>query len=247
MRIGQRRLLDDNARRRQTSFNAMDPVLAERAEAEEIASRKRLRLAVAVGVVLHAILFVVVFPSAPSRPRQIGRESRLYVIQQVRFSPPETARPPAPAQTNPKAKKIPIPDPTPDEPEPIENEVNQASDLDFPDVASGDIVAIPDAPPGPGVSVYQISGNVKAPVKIHAPDPIYTEEARMARIQGVVILQTIIDAAGQVTDIRVLKGLPSGLTEAAVEAVSQWRFRPATLEGKPVAVHYLVTISFSVQ
>ena len=78
-------------------------------------------------------------------------------------------------------------------------------------------------------------------------DPIYPEEARQARVQGVVILQTIINALGKVTDIKVLKGLPSGLTEAAVEAVSQWEFRPATLEGKPVAVYYMVTISFSVQ
>ncbi len=49
------------------------------------------------------------------------------------------------------------------------------------------------------------------------------------------------------TDVKVLKGLPSGLTEAAVEAVPKWRFEPATLEGNPVAVYYLVTVSFSVQ
>jgi TonB family protein len=66
-------------------------------------------------------------------------------------------------------------------------------------------------------------------------------------VQGVVILQTIIDTEGLVRNIKILKGLPSGLTEAAVEAVSAWRFEPATLDGKPVAVYYLVTVSFSVQ
>lgn len=225
----------------------MDPVLADRAASEEAASRRRLRIAVLVGALVHAVLFVIVFPSTPSEPRYVGRESRLYVIRQVRFSPPETAQRPTRPQTNPKAKKIPIPDPTPEEPEPLVTDVNQTSDLDFPNVATGDVVSIPDGPPGPSVSVYQVSGNVKAPVKIHAPDPVYPEEARLARVQGVVILQTIINRQGEVTDIRVLKGLPSGLTEAAVSAVSQWRFRPATLEGEPVAVHYLITISFNVQ
>ena len=106
---------------------------------------------------------------------------------------------------------------------------------------------IPEGPAGPAIGPMQISGNVLAPVRIHAPDPHYPEEARHARVQGVVILQTIIDKLGNVTDVKVLKGLPSGLTEAAVEAVSSWRFKPATLEGEPVAVYYLVTVSFSVQ
>jgi protein TonB len=84
-------------------------------------------------------------------------------------------------------------------------------------------------------------------VRIYSPDPHYPEEARHARVQGVVILQTIINTDGNVTNVKVLKSLPSGLTEAAVGAVSSWRFKPATLEGKPVAVYYLVTVSFSVQ
>lgn len=247
MRIGQPRVFANRTQRRHTSFNALDPVLAERIEAEAASARKRVRLAVALGLVIHAVLFVIVFPSTTSEPRQIGREQRLYVIRQVRFKPPAAVqRPPVP-QTSPKVKRIPIPDPTPDEPEPIESEANTITEVDFPEVGSGDIVSIPEGPPGPSVSVYQIAGNVRPPEKIHSPDPVYPEEARMARIQGAVILQTIIDARGKVTDIRVLKGLPSGLTEAAVAAVSQWRFRPATLEGEPVAVHYLVTISFSVQ
>jgi TonB family protein len=247
MRIGEPRISVDRTPSRQTSFNAMDPVLAERVLTDQIDSRRRLRLAIVVGLLVHAVLFMIVFPAARSEPRYVGREQHLYAIRQIRFSPPPAARRAAKPQTNPKAKKIPIPDPTPDEPEPVVDETSQTSDLDFPGVSSGEAVAVPEGPSGPGVSVYQVSGNVKAPEKIHAPEPIYPEEARLAHIQGVVILQTIIDAKGDVTDIRVLKGLPSGLTEAAVAAVSQWRFRPATLEGVPVAVHYLVTISFSVQ
>lgn len=94
--------------------------------------------------------------------------------------------------------------------------------------------------PGP----MNITGNIVAPVKIFAPQPQYTEEARRARIQGVVIVQAIIDCRGLVIDINVLKGLPSGLTEAAVSAISQWQFEPATVDGRPVSVYYNLTVNF---
>ncbi len=102
----------------------------------------------------------------------------------------------------------------------------------------------PTAPcPGP----FQVGGDVSAPLKISAPSPQYTEQARQARIQGVVIVQAIIDCAGFVTDINVLKELPMGLTEAAVEAISQWRFEPARLNGSPVSVYYNLTVNFRLQ
>lgn len=75
--------------------------------------------------------------------------------------------------------------------------------------------------------------------------PQYTPEARAQRIQGVVILQTTIDLAGRVRDVEVLKGLPLGLSEAAVEAVETWTFMPALdEEGRPVEVLYNLTVSF---
>jgi TonB family protein len=75
--------------------------------------------------------------------------------------------------------------------------------------------------------------------------PQYTPEARAQRIQGVVILQATIDLAGRVRDVEVLKGLPLGLGEAAVEAVRDWTFVPALDEqGRPVEVHYNLTVSF---
>ena len=89
-----------------------------------------------------------------------------------------------------------------------------------------------------------VRGDVQRPVKIHEVLPQYTEEARLARIQGTVILQAVIGKGGDVERVEVLKGLPIGLSEAAVEAVKQWRFEPATLHGKPVKVYFNLTINF---
>ena len=77
--------------------------------------------------------------------------------------------------------------------------------------------------------------------------PAYTEIARRARIQGIVVVETIIDTQGSVTDVRVLKSLPMGLSESAVDAVKQWRFRPATLDRRPVSVYFTLTVKFDLQ
>ncbi len=92
---------------------------------------------------------------------------------------------------------------------------------------------------------YRVDGDrVKAPRKIDGPPPTYTAEAKEARLQGVVILAATIDARGRVTAVDVLKEMPMGLTEAAVEAIRAWRFEPATRDGEAVEVLYNLTINF---
>jgi TonB family protein len=75
-------------------------------------------------------------------------------------------------------------------------------------------------------------------------EPKYTDEARDANIQGAVVMEIFIDAEGHVTDTRVLKPLGYGLDEKAIEAVSAWRFNPATKNGKPVAIKATAEINF---
>ncbi len=82
------------------------------------------------------------------------------------------------------------------------------------------------------------------PVKVHDVAPQYPDLAREARIQGIVILKTLIDDQGNVADIEVLKSLLMGLSEAAVDAVKQWKFRPATVDGTPVPANHNVTVNF---
>jgi TonB family protein len=73
-----------------------------------------------------------------------------------------------------------------------------------------------------------------APVRISGEEPKYSEEARRARVQGVVLLEIIIEADGRVSGGRVLKPLPFGLTEAAIESVRTWRYKPGREGGRAV-------------
>jgi TonB family protein len=91
---------------------------------------------------------------------------------------------------------------------------------------------------------YHVGDGVKAPVAIVHVNPIYPEEARQARISGIVILETVIDRNGVVKDVRVRKPLPFGLSEAAVDAVKQWTFKPGTLNGEAVDVVFNLTMNF---
>jgi len=150
-------------------------------------------------------------------------------------------------QKRERKRTIPIPDPTPEEPEPI-----RLAEIEVPDLELTDdlVFGIPDTPPGPGIvggQPMRLGDGIDPPVKIHYPQPKYTEEGRLSRIQGVVILEAVIDAAGDVHNVKVLKGLPMGLSEAAVEAARQWKFKPATLDGRPVPVFLNLTIRFSLQ
>ena len=85
---------------------------------------------------------------------------------------------------------------------------------------------------------------MRAPVKVFAPSPTYTELARRSRIEGIVVLRAVIDARGTVVSAEILRGLPMGLSEAALDAVRQWRYEPATLRGRPVAVTFTLTVRF---
>lgn len=112
----------------------------------------------------------------------------------------------------------------------------------------------PVAPPPPLLTLeevrkgpFDVGDDIQPPKKILAPQPRYTKEARKGRVQGVVIAQVIIDKWGDVTIVKVLKGLSMGLTETALEAMSQWKFEPATLNGEPVEVYYNLTVNFRLQ
>ena len=90
----------------------------------------------------------------------------------------------------------------------------------------------------------RVGGDVKAPVTISRVEPTYPEVARKARVQGLVIVECVIDKNGTVRDVKVLKPLPFGLDQAAADAVKRWRFKPGTLNGQPVDVIFNLTVTF---
>jgi len=214
---------------------------------EDPGEKRGLRLAVTAAVVAHLVLFAIQLPAARAVLRPAAPARPVYLVQQVRFSPP----PPKAEQMQPKQKEkkrvVPIPDPTPEEPEPIRLAEIEAPEFDV--ARDGVVFGIPDAPPsdGPMGPVLQLTGDITPPEKIYYPTPRYTEEGRQARVQGVVILEAVVDTDGNVSRVKVLKGLPFGLSEEAVETARQWKFRPAKKAGVPVAVFLNLTIRFSLQ
>jgi protein TonB len=92
--------------------------------------------------------------------------------------------------------------------------------------------------------VYKVGEGASAPVPIYSPDPKYSKEARHAKYQGICVLWLVVGTDGRPRNIRVSRTLGYGLDEKAIEAVRKWRFKPATKDGKPVAVEVSVQVNF---
>ncbi|HEX8558771.1 MAG TPA: energy transducer TonB [Pyrinomonadaceae bacterium] len=78
------------------------------------------------------------------------------------------------------------------------------------------------------------------------PEPGFTEEARRNNVTGVVRLRAILSASGEVTSLSVVKGLPDGLTEKAIAAARQIRFRPALKDGRSVSQYVVLEYNFNI-
>jgi TonB family protein len=119
----------------------------------------------------------------------------------------------------------------------------------------------PPPPPPPGMVIevpeayrvtlerlqpLRIGGGIKAPAKIKDVRPVYPPIAQAARVQGVVIVEAVIDADGRVADSRILRSIPL-LDEAALRAVQEWEFTPTLLNGMPHSVVMTVTVNFRMQ
>jgi protein TonB len=85
---------------------------------------------------------------------------------------------------------------------------------------------------------------VTAPKPVYRPDPEYSEKARKKKINGTVVVAMIVTQEGRVREVKITKGLDKGLDKQALAAVRTWKFEPATKDGKPVAVHLNVDVSF---
>lgn len=99
--------------------------------------------------------------------------------------------------------------------------------------------------PGSTDNPVRVGGDIKEPKKIKDVRPVYPADALAAKVQGVVIIEAIIDTNGNVADAKVLRSVAM-LDQAAVDAVRQWRFSQTLLNGAPVPVLMTVTVNFTV-
>jgi len=113
-------------------------------------------------------------------------------------------------------------------------------------VLGGILGGIPSAvrPPAPNLRrPVRVGGNIKAPRLISRVEPDYPTIARISRIEGDVIIDSIIDDKGNVVQMHLVSG-PALLHGPAMNALSQWRYEPTLLNGEPVPVEFRVVVSF---
>jgi TonB family protein len=113
-------------------------------------------------------------------------------------------------------------------------------------------------PSNPGIrAVHHPGDGVIAPKVIYAPDPEFPDKARSKKLGGTCIISILVDAQGTPHDVQVVKSIAEGLKpklhsaalsldESAVKAVQQYRFQPATMQGKPVPYKVNIEVAFNI-
>ena len=112
---------------------------------------------------------------------------------------------------------------------------------------SGDGPRFPVRPPATNSDGAAASSVDTKPVRLHAPTPQYTEAARANRTQGSVILRVLVNEDGNVSAVRVVRGLPDGLTEQAIDAARRSKFKPAMKDGKAVTYWAVLEMTFNIR
>jgi protein TonB len=130
-------------------------------------------------------------------------------------------------------------------PETLVGPIGDGGPIDNPFGGPGDAVPPPPAfvaPPQPKEPIHLHSG-IKPPERLVNVSPAYPTVARLARQEGLVIIEATIDERGNVIDTHILRSIPL-LDEAALAAVRQWKFSPTQLNGVPVPIVMTVTVNF---
>ncbi len=179
-------------------------------------------------------------------------------------APPPPVEPPPPAPPVERAPVVEQPAPPVEQPTTITDTVptdatgpevepttNTGGDTPSTSPNTGGGGTDPNAPAwgtgGDGDVPVALDARMTRPETIFRVQPRYTESARKAGRQGIVVLRATIDRTGAVTDVRLVKPLGMGLDESAITAVRQWRFTPASMNGRPVPVFFQLTVTFSIR
>jgi len=96
-----------------------------------------------------------------------------------------------------------------------------------------------------GSKPVRVGGDVQRPMVLNHTAPVYPESARANKVEGVAVLECVIDEQGKVTQAKLWQtSRNQDLDQSALDAVKTWTFKPATVKGKPVAVYYYLTMNF---
>ena len=95
--------------------------------------------------------------------------------------------------------------------------------------------------------VFTVGKGIKAPRCVDCPSPDFSEQARLARVSGTVVLKVIVTEGGWTSNLTIIEMAGFGLDEGAVRAVAHWRYKPGMKDGKPVSVVTKIHLNFSVR
>jgi protein TonB len=209
-----------------------------------VQDQRLLRRAMAAAFLVHfALLFVPLPSTAPPPPPKAPEPGP--VITPTILRPPEIepARKPEPVRGE---RRLPLPDPdAPDVmPEPEIGPTDLPVGEDAPRVEF--IVPPAEAPPVVGPFKEDTRGLVLPVAHPGRARAEYPPAARRIRLEGTVVLKAIIDKRGHVVSIRVYSepSFDAGFTDAAIDAVSRWRYEPGRYGGEPVEVEITVVVDF---
>jgi protein TonB len=139
------------------------------------------------------------------------------------------------------------------EPEPVIAE--NAIVLDTPGVVAGSAIdspptpppsapPLPPPPPPVPAAPVRVGGVIGQPTLLTRVGPAYPPMAVQAHVEGVVVLEAVVDRQGRVENVRILRSIPL-LDQAAIDAVKQWQYAPLLVNGQPASFIITVTVSFA--
>jgi periplasmic protein TonB len=222
---------------------------------------RRLFVGSIVGVITVTASLAFVILSSTGAAAQVDEDEGPIEVQLAKEAEPEPPPPPPPPVDKPKvaaprpriASPLSVPDDKPEEKEPTAAqttaEVLEEEPAAAPAVATTVAPPPPPPPAKPKVVVrkpVRLTEDMPKPVQTLMRTPEYPSSAKLAGIEGVVIVKYVVGEDGSVRDAKVLKGPPE-LTEACLAAVRTWRFQPMVVDGAPIAFVKIARFPFRIR
>ena len=221
------------------------------------------RLTVTTSIAIHAavVILIIVLPliGGVSMPSAMSRIDAFIAPAVIEIPPLPAAPPPSAAQPvnapNPNAAPItapdsvtpevtttPVPAGIPTAPGGVPYVPGTGVPGGLPGIAPAPVTREEPKPAAP----LRVGGMITPPKRVTYVPPSYPKIAEIARVEGTVTLEAIIDETGRVTNLKVIGSIPL-LDDAAKEAVSRWRYSPVTLNGEKVPVIMTVRVTFTLR